>query len=175
MPDQHPTEELKKNSVTYILGQLTEQIKNLTDKVKELNDGTYARITSLENTKADRVMVDRIQKIIEDNLFKLTTNIRNLINKSFNTKKIRKGLKTEQILGCTFQEFKEHLESQFEPWMNWENRGLYNGTPNYGWDIDHIIPISSATVVDELIKLNHYTNLKPLCSYYNRDIKKDYY
>ena len=70
MPNQHPTEELKKNSVTYILGQLTEQIKNLTDKVKELNDGTYARITSLENTKADRVMVDRIQKIIDDDIEK---------------------------------------------------------------------------------------------------------
>ena len=68
MPDQHPTEELKKNSVTYILGQLTEQIKNLTDKVKELNDGTYARIISLENTKADRAITDRLQKILDDDV-----------------------------------------------------------------------------------------------------------
>ena len=68
MPDQHPTEELKKNSVTYILGQLTEQIKNLTDKVKELNDGTYSRIISLENTKADRAITDRLQKILDDDV-----------------------------------------------------------------------------------------------------------
>lgn len=37
----------------------------------------------------------------------------------------------------------------------------------------HIIPISSATNEEELIKLNHYTNLQPLCSKVNRDIKKD--
>ena len=61
----------------------------------------------------------------------------------------------------------------FEPWMNWENKGLYNGKLNYGWDIDHKIPVSSATTEEELVKLNHYTNLQPLCSKINRDIKKN--
>jgi hypothetical protein len=41
--------------------------------------------------------------------------------------------------------------------------------------IDHIIPISTANTEDEVIKLNHFTNLKPLCSYTNRYIKKDTY
>mgnify|MGYP000907082163 FL=1 len=75
--------------------------------------------------------------------------------------------------GCTFEEFKLYMESKFEPWMNWDNHGLYNGELNYGWDIDHIIPISSATSQQEILKLNHYTNLQPLCSYTNRYIKKD--
>ena len=57
--------------------------------------------------------------------------------------------------------------------MNWENYGLYNGELNYGWDIDHIIPNSSALTEDEFIKLNHYTNLQPLCSKVNRHIKRD--
>ncbi len=57
--------------------------------------------------------------------------------------------------------------------MTWENRGLYNGEFNYGWDIDHIIPISFAKTEEDIIKLNHYTNLQPLCSKINRDIKKD--
>ena len=80
---------------------------------------------------------------------------------------------TQKILGCTFNEFKKYLESKFEPWMNWENKGLYNGKFNHGWDIDHIIPLSSASTKEELIKLNHYTNLQPLCSKMNRDIKKN--
>jgi hypothetical protein len=25
--------------------------------------------------------------------------------------------------------------------MNWGNYGKYNGEINYGWDIDHIIPL----------------------------------
>ena len=57
--------------------------------------------------------------------------------------------------------------------MTWENKGLYNGELNYGWDIDHIIPVSSGKTEDDMIKLNHYTNLQPLCSKINRDIKRN--
>lgn len=76
------------------------------------------------------------------------------------------------IIGMDFKEFKEYIESKFEPWMNWDNYGKYNGEFNYGWDIDHIIPLSSAKTKDDVIKLNHYTNLRPLCSKVNRYIKK---
>lgn len=85
----------------------------------------------------------------------------------------RKSKSTEQILGCTIDFFISYIESKFEPWMNWSNRGLYNGTFNFGWDVDHIIPISSAKTQEEAIKLSHYTNLQPLCSKVNRDIKRD--
>lgn len=57
--------------------------------------------------------------------------------------------------------------------MTWDNYGLYNGELNYGWDLDHIVPISSASSQDDIIKLNHFTNFQPLCSKVNRDIKKN--
>ena len=44
---------------------------------------------------------------------------------------------------------------------------------NKTWDIDHITPISSAETEDDVIKLNHFTNFQPLCSYTNRVIKRD--
>jgi hypothetical protein len=108
-----------------------------------------------------------------DNLFKLQCTIRSLISTSFKKNKFIKPTKTVLIIGCSFEELKQHLESQFESWMNWENHGLYNGEFNYGWDIDHIISSSSAKNEDDIIRLNHYTNLKPLCSKINRDIKRD--
>lgn len=83
----------------------------------------------------------------------------------------KKTVKTVEILGCSFEEFKEHLESKFETWMSWENYGKYNGELNYGWDIDHIIPLCSAKKEVDVINLNHYTNLQPLCSKINRDLK----
>ena len=86
-----------------------------------------------------------------------------------------KNSKSEEIIGCSFIEFKKYLESRFESWMCWYNYGKYNGELNYGWDMDHIIPISSASSVEEIIKLNHFTNIQPLCSYTNRYIKKDKY
>ncbi len=108
-----------------------------------------------------------------DNLFSLKISIRGLIIKSFREVSFIKSSKTSDILGISFEGFKLHLESKFENWMTWENRGLYNGELNYGWDIDHIMPISSAKTEEEIIKLNHYSNLQPLCSYTNRVIKRD--
>ena len=120
--------------------------------------------------KRNSYLIERRQN---DPLFKLITNVRNLIYNSFYYNGYSKNSKTEELLGCSFEELKQHLESKFEPWMNWDNRGLYNGELNYGWDIDHIIPLSSAKSEEDLIKLNHYLNLQPLCSKINRDIKKD--
>jgi hypothetical protein len=113
------------------------------------------------------------KKYKTDPIYKINTRIRKAIRNAFKIKGFKKSSKTQFILGCSFEEFNNYLESKFEPWMTWENHGLYNGTENYGWDIDHIIPISSAKTEDELIKLNHYTNLQPLCSKINRFVKRD--
>jgi len=111
-----------------------------------------------------------------DPLFKLSNNIRSLVRVCLKSKGFKKNTKTENILGCDFKTFKEYIESLWEPWMNWDNYGNWNGfptEPNTAWDIDHIIPKSNGLNENELIKLNHYTNLQPLCSYHNRYIKKD--
>jgi len=113
-----------------------------------------------------------------DPLFRLKGNISSLIRFSFKIKNYQKESRTYEILGCSFEDFKIHLESQFLDWMNWSNYGnpedgLFE--PNKTWDIDHIIPLASATTDEEVIKLNHYTNLQPLCSYKNRFVKKHNY
>jgi hypothetical protein len=108
-----------------------------------------------------------------DPLFKLKDNLRRRIAMSITSKGHKKKTKTMEILGIDFVSFKQYIENQFEPWMNWDNYGKYmRDTFNHGWDIDHIIPSSSATTEEEIIKLNHYTNLRPLCSKINRDVKK---
>jgi hypothetical protein len=109
----------------------------------------------------------------KDPLFHLLINIRGLLGISIRNSGFIKSAKTISIIGCSISELKTHLESKFEPWMTWENYGKYNGEFNYGWDIDHIIPISSSKTEDDLVNLNHYTNLQPLCSKINRYIKKD--
>jgi hypothetical protein len=105
--------------------------------------------------------------------FKIKNSISSLIHHSLKRKNYIKSHPTEQILGCNIAELKQHIELQFEPWMNWNNHGKIPTELNQYWDIDHIIPISSAKTEEEIIKLNHYTNLRPLCSYVNRWVKKD--
>jgi len=113
------------------------------------------------------------QKINSTVIGKLKHNIRAAIRRSLINKGYSKKYTSEAILGCNVDFFKGYLESKFESWMTWDNKGLYNGKFNYGWDIDHIIPLSSGISSNDIIKLNHYTNIQPLCSRINRDIKRD--
>ena len=94
---------------------------------------------------------------------------------SFKSKGFVKNCKTFEILGCNTNEFKEYLESKFESWMSWDNKGLFNGTFNYGWDLDHIVPLKKAKTKEDVINLNHYTNFQPLCGKINREIKNGNY
>jgi len=115
-------------------------------------------------------------KIKENDLYKFTTIIRSRIKNGLFRKNISENLKsTEDILGCTFEEFRLYIEKQFLNWMNWDNRGNVCGTEliyNCSWDLDHIIPISYAKTEEEVYMLNHWSNFQPLCSKVNRDIKR---
>ena len=62
------------------------------------------------------------------------------------------------LIGCSLEELKKHLESQFKPGMSWKNRG------RNGWHIDHIKPCASFDLSksEEQHKCFHYSNLQPL-------------
>lgn len=129
------------------------------------------KLTKEEKTEKYRIWQNNRKRI--DPNFKLDRNIRNLIQNSFKVVNNKKSSKTVDILGCTVKEFKNYLESKFEDWMNWQNHGKYNGTFNSGWDLDHIVPVSSAKTSEDIIRLNHYTNFQPLCSKVNRFNKRN--
>lgn len=112
-----------------------------------------------------------------DPVFRLSFTIRGAIKDGFRGIKLKKSNRTEEILGCSFSEFRKYIESKFESWMNWDNYGnIYGGKiveENKSWDLDHIIPISSAETIEDVLRLSHYTNFQPLCSYNNRFIKRN--
>jgi hypothetical protein len=110
-----------------------------------------------------------------DPIYRFKKNVRTMIGKSLKKKSYTKKSQTFKIIGCLQDDFIKYIESKWESWMNWDNYGLFNGEPNFGWDIDHIRPMITGETEDEIIKLNHYTNLQPLCSYTNRNIKRDSY
>ena len=118
---------------------------------------------------------NKIRRETDDN-FRLKDNIRHLIKNSITFQGYKKNTKTIQILGINNEEFKKHLESKFESWMTWENMGNPKDGKlelNKTWDIDHIIPLYTAVTYDDIIKLNYYINLQPLCSYTNRVTKRN--
>ena len=146
-----------------------EKFKEYYDNGKETRKKWYEENRETIKKKMNEYLKKRKKN---DKLFKLSCNIRTMIYLAIN-KKYVKYSKTTEILGCSFEELKSRIENNFQDWMTWENYGLYNGELNYGWDIDHIIPLSSASTEEDIIKLNHFSNLRPLCSKVNRDIKRN--
>lgn len=138
---------------------------------KKENDKIYRQNNKEHNSNYMRIYVKNRAKT--DFVFKLMRKIQGAINDSMRKNGFTKKSRTHEILGCSFEEFKTYIDNQFLSWMNWENHGLYNGEFNFGWDLDHKIPIDSAITEYDVIRLNHYTNFQPLCSKINRYIKKD--
>jgi len=90
-----------------------------------------------------------------DPIFKLIKNTRRRLKRFLDINYITKRSKTFEIIGCTPQQLKEHIEKQFTDGMSWDLIGE-------NIHIDHIIPLSSAKTEEEIYKLCHYTNLQPL-------------
>jgi len=120
---------------------------NNKEKVKERN-------TKWKRDNKDKIKSYKKQRLKNDFLFKCSHAIRKCINTGLRRHGYSKNSKTEKILGCSFQEFKVHIENQFLDGMNWENRS--------DWHLDHIMPLSMAKSYDEIIRLNHYRNFRPM-------------
>ena len=129
--------------------------KEYREKNKEvLKIKAKERLTQRMDQHRDYCKKYQMRRKQSDPLFKLIQNTRSLIATSLRKMRTGKKEKTEQILGCSFEEFKTNLESKFLEGMSWDNR--------YMWHVDHIIPVSYGTTEEEIIALNHYTNLQPL-------------
>lgn len=89
-----------------------------------------------------------------DKLYALRTNIRSRFKFELAKRGESKWIKVNGYLGCSWLELQEYLKSQFTDGMSWDNYG--------DWHVDHIIPLAIAENRDELIKLCHHTNLRPL-------------
>ena len=94
-----------------------------------------------------------------DPVYKAAIRVRALINIKIYSNGYTKKSRTYEILGCSFEFFKEHIESQFKAGMSWDNHGE--------WHLDHIIPVAIASSESDVIRLNHYSNFQPLWAHEN--------
>ena len=126
--------------------------ENNKEKIKEYNKLYKEKNKEKNRDKINKYYSDRKKN---DSFFKFKLSVRNLIYYSFKRRFSTKSKKTIEILGCTFEYFKNHIEKQFNESMNWDNYGSY-------WEFDHIVQLATSTNEEELLKLNHYSNFQPL-------------
>ena len=88
--------------------------------------------------------------------FALASRVRSRISVAMRRLGGKNGNKTKDLIGCSFEFLKEHIESQFKTGMSWENRSSFH--------IDHIRPLASFDLTDpeQLKAACHWTNLQPL-------------
>lgn len=94
----------------------------------------------------------------KDDLHRFKYNLVRCISNSFSRKNIKKGSRTFDILGCDY----EYLIS----WFSYVNNKEYCNDSH----IDHVVPISLAENEEELMVLNHFSNLQIMDS--EENIKK---
>ena len=90
--------------------------------------------------------------------FKLSVLLRNRLLSILKSQGIKKTESAMELLGCTVEVLREHLESTFKPGMTWENHSFE------GWHIDHIKAIANFDLEDleQRKKCFHYTNLQAM-------------
>lgn len=95
--------------------------------------------------------------------YKLRTNLSKRIHNAL--KGNNKSIFTMILLGCSIENFKKHLESQFIDNMSWENYGLGENK----WNIDHVLPCELFDLTNEKQQLAcfNYKNTKPMWSSQN--------
>lgn len=115
------------------------------------------RYQKTKDSRREEKRVYAKERRAKDVNFKLRGNLANRINYALRHGG-SKSAKTCEMLGCSIEKLKDHLESQFAEGMTWENYGLN------GWHVDHIRPCASfdLTLDEEQKKCFHYTNLQPM-------------
>jgi hypothetical protein len=109
---------------------------------------------SKEETKKKKAAYERKRK--EDPSYKLIVILRRRYYNLITSNPLKKS-SVLSLLGCSIEEFRKHIESQFQEGMTWENYGSY-------WHLDHIIPCSyfDQTDLEQQKICWNYQNLQPL-------------
>lgn len=133
---------------------------------KPIKHKKQLRLISRENIQEYNKLYNKYKRETDTN-FRLKHNLRSRFYNAIK-RNSKKGHVLE-LLNCSIDEFKKHLEIQFDSNMTWENYGIY-------WEIDHIIPLCKYEYNIENLKiLWNFNNLKPLKKVLNRKRKRKSY
>jgi hypothetical protein len=94
----------------------------------------------------------------EGRVYHIARKLRSRIHKALKLSGCRKQHKTVLLIGCSFEELKQHIEKQFQPGMHWDNWCLN------GWHIDHIRPCASfdLSCKEQQKECFHFKNMRPI-------------
>lgn len=153
---------MKEYAASYNKKYYNNNKKDIRISQKEYYDSNKERIRAQQNEYSKLYCKNNRDKLNEysrkrrqqDPIHKMKNILRTRIYYFLKSKGFIKSKKTEEIIGCCYDDLKNHISSLFKKNMNWENHGE--------WHIDHIIPLDSAVTDCDVLRLCNYKNLQPL-------------
>lgn len=136
-----------------------EKVKEWRNKNKEQADDTTKKWNEENKERVKKNKLTWKQKEYQENpKYKLACVLRARFHQALAKALVNKQNSIMELIGCSIDHLKEHIEKQFVEGMNWENWSFY------GWHIDHIRPIASFDLSDpaQVKECFHYSNLQPL-------------
>lgn len=111
------------------------------------------KVRVLKETRVARRCRQRRKTSIQ---FCLADRLRSTLNRALRRHWVKKSQRTMDLVGCSVEELKIHIESQFTPEMTWANRNT--------WHVDHHVPVSAFDLRDkeERMWAFNWRNLRPL-------------
>lgn len=107
--------------------------------------------------------VYRASKYAKDPVFREIVLLRSRLTYHLRNREATKLFSQDLVgyLDVPFSELYRYLEKQFAADMNWANYGKV-------WEVDHIVPLRTATSVEDVHLLFYYINLQPVPPVKNR-------
>lgn len=163
--DQEKSKRAEKSRAWRIANiEKVRQFAKMRNQKKEagLEVGGSTKLTRAKKWSQDLEGYEKLQQIEEEKKKTIRTNsiiaarMRARLRSFLNRKGRYKSRSTMFYVGCTHEQLRAHIESQFKRGMSWDNYGKV-------WHIDHIVPVSLfGTNEDELKRAMNWQNLRPL-------------
>ena len=126
---------------------------------RRMGDAKYREGKGSSKNRRPYFRIYEKEKRKTDIIFKIKKNLRARVSEVLKGRS--KSAKTLELLGCSLENLKKHLEDKFEDGMNWDNYGV--------WHLDHIIACANFDLSDPKQQkiCFHYTNLQPMWGEHN--------
>ncbi len=148
-----------------------EQYQNLKTEAPERYEALleYGRQWRKRNKERQRYLCNRWRKknegyssryikrrYAEEPSFALSYKVRARVYQAIRRGGATKSGRTEEIVGCSFDFLRQHIERRFKGSMSWNNPGSFH--------IDHIVPLASFDLTDpaQLKVACNWQNLRPI-------------
>ena len=117
----------------------------------------YAKNKKYRQKNRSKINQRARERRVTDVNFKLRDHMSSRIRYLLSQSNAFKSNELLDLIGCSISRLKNHIESQFDPQMTWENHG------NFGWNYDHVVPCAmfDLTQIEEQFICFNYSNLSP--------------